>query len=275
MTSLLLHRLVDHAGIFPPERAPMPEAVSRHRVYAAGPHAALLGRFLCAASRLSEMQAELVDGDDLEVGVVCDQGPEGVAAAVEAVASDPRLRLGSVELPLRSGPSPEQAAAEAVEVLAGLPGFVEIPRVPGWQEALEVVAAAGLGAKLRTGGLTPEAFPAQGEVSAFIGACVERGVGFKCTAGLHHGVRHLDPATGFTHHGFLNLLAATGAALLHDDVESWVTETDGRRLAAWVQRLGDDEAQAVRRHFVAFGSCSFTEPVEDLVGLGLVEAGVG
>ena len=37
---------------------------------------------------------------------------------------------------------------------------------------------------------------------------VRRGVPVKATAGLHHAVGYHDPATGFDHFGFLNLLLA-------------------------------------------------------------------
>ena len=40
---------------------------------------------------------------------------------------------------------------------------------------------------------------------------------FKCTAGLHHAVRHRAADTGFEHHGFLNVLLAVAAALTGED----------------------------------------------------------
>jgi len=49
-------------------------------------------------------------------------------------------------------------------------------------------------------------------------------VPFKCTAGLHHAVHHTDPATGFVHHGFLNIVAATARAIVGGDVEGALTE---------------------------------------------------
>src|SRR4029453_7664497 len=64
------------------------------------------------------------------------------------------------------------------------------------------------------GGLAPELFPTPDELAAVICACRDRGLPFKLTAGLHNALRHTDPETGFTHHGFLNVLVA---ALSADD----------------------------------------------------------
>ena len=72
---------------------------------------------------------------------------------------------------------------------------------------------AGLRLKFRTGGLTADAFPSAAELAACIDAALDRETPFKCTAGLHHAVRHTDPETGFEHHGFLNVLLATRVAL--------------------------------------------------------------
>ena len=85
-------------------------------------------------------------------------------------------------------------------------------------------------------------------------------------------MRHTDPATGFEHHGFLNILLATRTSLDGggpDDVAKVLDQTDGAALAERI--LGDpDEATRTRRWFRSFGSCSVLEAHEDLVELGLV-----
>jgi hypothetical protein len=90
-------------------------------------------------------------------------------------------------------------------------------------------------------------------VALVIAACREAGVPFKCTAGLHHAVRHDDE------HGFLNILAATTAPA--GAIASVLAEEDAAKL---------DVTGADRSLFVGFGSCSWREPVDDLVELGLL-----
>ncbi len=91
--------------------------------------------------------------------------------------------------------------------------YAELPLTWGLMGALDTLAserAAGvrIAPKFRTGGLAAELFPTPGELAAVICACRDRELPFKLTAGLHHALRHTDPETGFTHHGFLNVLAA-------------------------------------------------------------------
>jgi len=86
-----------------------------------------------------------------------------------------------------------------------------------------------------------------------IAACREAGVPFKCTAGLHHAVRRGEE------HGFLNVLAATTAP--PGGIGAVLAEEDAAAL---------DVAGADRKLFVGFGSCSWKEPVDDLVALGLL-----
>ncbi len=273
-----LRGLVDDAGVFPPSALPMSRALVQHRACRDSSHGWLLGRFLVPASRLAELQAELGAHDKLRLGVIMDTGAAGIGEAVARACEDRRLFLSAVESPL--SPEAEQSAAahEALQELgrlpAGVSAYVELPRVRGWRDALSLVAARRRGAKLRTGGLVSAAFPTELELAIFIHACIEERAPFKCTAGLHHAVRHRDPVTGFEHHGFLNVLLATCHAVLGASVSAIAGVLEQRDPALVRRRFAEASDQTVssaRRHFVAFGCCSFTEPVNDLVGLGLIE----
>jgi hypothetical protein len=249
----------------------MVDAVPGHRARRAGEHRDLVGPFLCPASRLPELAAELRADDHLELGVIVDTGLDSVDAVAMQAGRDSRLSLAMLEVPL---PPLSDLTAGAAEADRRCPGdvrlFVELPRTPGWEAALDGLAAAGRGAKLRTGGLEADRFPTDAELTAFVSACVERAVPFKCTAGLHHAVRHTDPVTGFRHHGFLNILLATCAAVGGGDVQATVAEDRPEALAAAAEQVDAATAQIARRLFVSYGSCSIEEPVADLRQLGLL-----
>jgi hypothetical protein len=147
------------------------------------------------------------------------------------------------------------------------------PRVP-----------AGLHAKLRCGGATREAFPSVEAVAAFVAGCEAKGTAFKATAGLHHPLRRVEPGTGFRMHGFLNLLAACCLAHVHGAGEDEVADVlakedpgaiglDDDGLRAGGRHVGAGEIAHVRRRlFHGVGSCSFSEPVDGLRALGLLDA---
>ena len=130
-----------------------------------------------------------------------------------------------------------------------------------------------IAAKFRTGGLAAELFPTPVELAAVICACRDRDLPFKLTAGLHHAVRHLDPETGFTHHGFVNVLAADAGRRRRR------RGGRGRRAAGRAPtRCRWSSARPARRDaprplWVGFGSCSILEPLTDLIRLGLVNGG--
>lgn len=126
-------------------------------------------------------------------------------------------------------------------------------------------------AKFRTGGVVPGAFPDEDELAGFLTGCAQRGLPYKCTAGLHHAVRHTDPVTGFEHHGFLNVLLAAAETDRKAAAEV-LAERSGEVLAASVRELTDRQVTVIRNSFTAFGTCSIAEPLADLAGLGLVAA---
>jgi len=153
--------------------------------------------------------------------------------------------------------------------------FVEITDVG----LIPELAKHGLSAKIRTGGLTPEAIPHLDRIATFIHVCAMQGVPFKATAGLHHPIRCMRPLTYepdsplATMHGFVNVFMA--AAFPHD-AERILAEEDPKAFrfeddAAWWRdhAVTTEHLAEVRREFaISFGSCSFEEPIADLQELG-------
>ncbi len=189
-----------------------------------------------------------------------------------------RAKEVPAELPL-SILGVDEVKATTAEEIAALPKgtYVEIADLA----LLDAIAEHGLRAKIRTGGITANAFPAIGSIAEFLRACKAKGVAFKATAGLHHPLRCVKPltyepnaATG-TMHGFLNVFLA--AALL-DHAEDVLAETDARAFAfdddgvTWRdRRVTTAELMTMRRTFAtSFGSCSFEEPINDLRELNLL-----
>ena len=285
----VLAGLVDDAALFPPSSAEMAEAVLAHRRHRAAWYAALIGRFLCSASRVAELRAALdaeptrtgplglaraerpAGAGPLRLGVV-GAGLENMPRALADVAADPRLVLEAVEIALPAGTSGRHDVSEATKrAVSALPtgvlGYVEVPRAHGWEAALDVLSAFGRGAKLRTGGTTAADVPSVAEVAGFLTACAARLLPLKCTAGLHHAVRWHDPQTGTDQHGFLNILVAAAGAVAGEDPAQPLSEQDGAALAERTRLL---DPSPVRGLFTSFGSCSVDEPVADLRALGLL-----
>ena len=162
------------------------------------------------------------------------------------------------------------------EIADAAPGaFVEIIDT----SLLPELKARGLRAKIRTGGLTADAFPTTETVASFIRACKDAGVPFKATAGLHHPLRCIRPLTYEPNaptgrmHGFVNVFLA---AAMPDHAEEILAEEDSAAFAftdeaaAWRgHRATTEDLAAMRREFaLSFGSCSFEEPIDDLKELG-------
>ena len=271
---ILFHHLIDDAALFPPGNAPMDAAVPAHLALRAGPLAGLIGPFLCPASRVPELVALLPADGVLEIGLIVDTGLDTVADALVAAKADARIRTVMVEAPVPAGSDLPVGTVRAIEQVERVAPdarlYVELPRTAGWVDALDVLAHAGRAAKFRTGGLATELFPSDVELAAFILACRDRAVAFKCTAGLHHAVRYTDAATGFRHHGVLNILVATARAVTGGAVEEALAELRPDALAAEAAALSPATAAAARSLFSSYGSCSVDEPVADLRGLGLL-----
>jgi hypothetical protein len=274
MSDALYAHLFDDAALFPPGNAPMGEAVPAHRDHLAGRRARYVGPFLVSDARTAELRTFLhrEDGgnEPLAVAVTVPGGPDAVGPAVAAVLADPALRLAGVEVAAEPGRAAAAAEQLTRHLPAGAEGHVELSRAGDVPADLAALAGTGHSAKFRTGGLVPEAHPGEAELAGLLHAAVAAGVAFKCTAGLHRAVRHTT-AEGFEQHGFLNVLLAVHALVSGGgpgDAARVLADRDRSAVAARAAALTHEDAVAVRRAFRSFGTCSVTEPLEDLVVLG-------
>jgi hypothetical protein len=283
----LFRHLVDDAAMFPPGELPLVDAVAAHREHRQAEYADLVGPFVCTDEDLMKVAAEAgKHPEPLEVSVVITGGAGGIEPAIRYGDRSANLVVKAIEVRLRAEDDLSRNALRVVracdDCLDEESAFVEIGLDGAWERALDVVADAGYAAKLRTGGLDPSLFPTADQVAAFITACLDREVAFKCTAGLHNAVRHTAKDEGkegksgvFEHHGFLNVLLATRASLdgsSQDELTALLENRDGETLAAKAAELSEDQAASTRRWFTSFGSCSIEEPRHDLTNLGLLEA---
>ncbi|QBX54871.1 hypothetical protein EXE58_04930 [Nocardioides seonyuensis] len=256
--------LVDDAAVFPPGNAPLDDALSAFEARQEEWFAELVGSFVVRDTDLGSVPASI------PVSVVLSTGAGAVEGVVRQAAKR-GLRLAGLELALNDlqdlagNVRRVDAAVRAVEVDA--PVFIEIPgpATAAWLAAADEVAACDHRLKLRLGNLDHDLVPDSGTVAAWIDAALDRETRFKATAGLHRAVRH-DPEGGGAH-GFLNVMAATQA--LWDggsaaEAAQVLEQRDGATLAA-------TDLSAARRWFTSFGSCSVTEPLDDLTALGLLE----
>jgi hypothetical protein len=269
--------LVDDAAIFPPGDAPIHEAASSHQARRHAPYADLVGTFV-----VRDTDIPLLRGTPLALSVVVTGGAGQIAGAA-GLGRKLHVAIEGLEVALRDPADPVGAARRVVAAVDAartegilddhVPVYVEIPSScpePAWLAAADEVAAAELRLKFRTGGLDAHAFPSASVVAAWIDAALDRETPFKCTGGLHRAVRHTGD-DGFEHHGFLNVLVATRQAFDGSPRAEVVDLLEQREPAVLVEAARDLDLAGARRWFASFGSCSVSEPLDDLLALDLLE----
>jgi hypothetical protein len=271
----LFARLVDDSALFPPGSAAMPEALRAHFAIRESEHAGVLGVFLCQASRLPELITELIKikpKQPLPLSLIIDTGLGGVPKAISIVESRSELlALRMVEMPAPSDVDEVWLERVSEFVPEDVIRVVEPRRGVGWLDGVRKVIEHGSWPKIRCGGKAGENFPSVDEVADFLAVVSgSTGASFKATNSLHRAVRHADPDTGFVHHGFLNLLVASGRSLSGGDVREALESTDAEALAEEARGLSEQAAKAVRALFASYAAASFEQPVADMGELGLL-----
>ncbi|MBA3353309.1 MAG: hypothetical protein H0U23_12985 [Blastocatellia bacterium] len=290
---ILLNEIIDYAGLFPPSQIPMSEAVLNYATYRHSNYGWMLGRFILPVSRLDEFYdsaREFLPGASESAWRLSVLAGEDLSATIRSIIEFNRKHS-------------ERAVCEILEVKATTVSKIEntIASLPkaitpyfeistAGRTFVDLVATLGIKkqrAKIRTGGVTREEFPATRDIIRFVRTCMAANVPFKATAGLHHPVRCFKPLTYApdapqgTMHGFLNMLLMTGFAresfrvslleeIMEEEFEEVFEFSDGG--VSWGSHLLTlshlDRMRVRGMH--SFGSCSFDEPVADLRELGIL-----
>lgn len=299
----LLSAAVDYAGLFPPARLLLEPALRNYAHYLRSDDRWLLGAFVLPVEQFGEAERclDLFDtANPLRVSALgkrTTDRAEFVAALRDhlqqiddwCAAHSRKIDCAQFEMPL---PGEVDAALldEMRELMRGrkMQAFWEAPGDRA-STVLELLAAhnradAGavpFGFKLRTGGVTADAFPDTATVARCLVSAAKTRVPTKFTAGLHHPVRQFHESVQTKMHGFLNVLGAGifAAECGWDEaqVEQMLNEENPAAFSftdhgmKWREHSVTPDRIAACRHAAgSFGSCSFDEPREDLRAMHLL-----
>lgn len=307
---IFLSGLIDYAGLFPPASLSLETAIRNYAAYRVGEDAWMLGRFIIPAAQLDELHPYMslfLNSEPLAISALGRKSKKAVDC-LEGLRTDlhkidsfcdnykDAVKVEVFELPLPTViPKRELLEVIAVDTAErGLHTFCEVtvPLHTDWEhymfETLDVIAQHNaetgieLGVKLRTGGVTADAFPSPEQMAAVLTGCRDRGIAMKFTAGLHHPIRMFREEVNTKMHGFLNVFTAgmltyaynldvaTTAEILTDETPASFSLTT-KRLAWRNLMLSLSEIEHLRKTALhSYGSCSFDEPREDLQALGIL-----
>ena len=299
LRALLTHS-VDYAGMFPPCSLGLEPALKNQAEYVRSPDTWMLGAFVLSIEQFDAAKQLLSQFDAQHPLRVAALGPKTASANAflealeETDAAIRSLSRHNVDLISISHlemflPHDVNVASlqEARSILGDLAVFWEAPPDRA-EQSLALLAgfnsdadSATFGYKLRTGGVTADAFPTSPQIAKALVTPATHQLPIKFTAGLHHPLRQYREEVQTKMHGFLNVLGAAALAAEH----RWDTNQTARMLEdenvdsfsftddffAWREwRIDTKRLQYRRRFVVSFGSCSFDEPREDLRALNLL-----
>jgi hypothetical protein len=296
----LLAQSIDYAGMFPPCSLALEPALQNQAHYVHSPEAWMLSAFVLPVEQFDAAKQLLSQFDPLHPLRVAALGArtgtanaflDSLEDADAAIRSLSRHNVDLVSISHLEMFLPQDADVallkEARSIVGDLPVFWEAPPDRA-EQTIALLAehnsdqdSATFGYKLRTGGVTADAFPSSAQIARALVTPATHQLSIKFTAGLHHPIRLYRDEVKTKMHGFLNVLGAAVLAaehrwgahqtsiMLEDENPHSFSFTDD--FFAWREWKIDTERLEYRRKFVAsFGSCSFDEPRDDLRVLGFL-----
>ena len=296
----LLAQSIDYAGMFPPCNLGLEPALQNQADYVRSPEAWMLGGFVLPVDQFDAARELLSQFDPLHPLRVAALGPktENADVFLEAlVDADAAIRsLSKYDVDLVSISHLEMflphdvdlaLLREARSIVGDLPVFWEAPPDRAEQtiallaEHNSDASLATFGYKLRTGGVTADAFPTAAQIARALVTPATHQLPIKFTAGLHHPIRQFRDEVTTKMHGFLNVLGAGVLATEHgwDERQTCIMLEDenansfhfDETVFGWRDwKISSAKIEKHRRFITSFGSCSFDEPRQDLRALKLL-----
>ena len=325
-----MHGLIDYAGLFPPANLPLNEAIEDYIKHLKGENSWMLGRFIIQVARLDDLDDfvalfDNIGGLKLAVlgsgGISDDEYLNNIRQDIAKINDYRKKHSGKVKIDVYECKLPSNSPSEktmegATDLLNenNLSHYHEFPKLPdvginysteedesSWDEAVlptvkMISGFEGAGIKLRCGGIVKEAFPSIEQVAAMIQTCALTGISMKCTAGLHHPIRHFADRYDSYMHGFINTFGAGVFTSKFPEprnskekfrmfilLSHMIDEQDSKNFEftdeKMIWKVGDDRDTVFefdnenvddcrRKRMISYGSCSFQEPIDDLKQLG-------
>jgi len=313
------NKLIDYAGIFPPASLSLAQAFHNYLFYQEGFYSWMLSNFICPAGKLSEltglMKHVLGDRNSIVPLSVIGSSGNNLKQTLGNFETDIRLidefnklhsshaSVNAYELRLPDELSADSGAGKMLDTLdkinytlqetlkQAVPCFFEAALTNDFHYCIskiaEVTAVHNLkgfncGLKLRTGGTEAAAFPSVEQVAYTIFTCLEQKIPMKCTAGLHHPVRHYNESVSAKMHGFLNVFGAGILGYTHSLEQKQLIEIIEDEYSynfdfsldgfVWNGVTVSEEKihEAREKLMISYGSCSFDEPIDDLKTIELL-----
>src|SRR5258708_11476083 len=221
----LLTRSIDYAGMFPPCNLELEPALKNQSAYARSNDSWMLSAFVLPVAQFSDAAALVSQFDKHHplrisaLGAKTENAKDFLTElknAAETIRSFQKEHVDLVSVAQLEMPVPADVDLarlnEAATLLADLKlqTFWETPAESA-EQTIALLARAkqpAFGYKLRTGGVTVDAFPSSVQIARALLGSTKDHVPIKFTAGLHHPVPRFRGAVKNEIPGFLNFLVA-------------------------------------------------------------------
>ena len=278
-SEIMLEGLIDYAGLYPPANLDMQATVHSWSANYSSEDRWMLARLIIPVNRLDEFTqaAEQLmpksDEEPWQLSVLLPEASsDSFTTAAQQVIDFNMSNCGAVANVV------EFKATSTAEIDSALScihddifPFIELPINQDPRGLIAALAGSIAGAKVRTGGISPELYPSVEDLARFIHCCAISNLQFKATAGMHHPWRNYNESVGVYEFGFLAVLYATAAAKFHDATPEGIADilqSDEVDLDSCTEEM----LELVRAElFCSFGSCSIDDPRTDLQAMGLLQ----